>query len=364
MQLDAWIAAFRDPAYAFRVSAALLGTGQIVTSLEYLCMRKEFASGGVYPWPVLRLSMPPRPAPIHRLREMLFCERGVVMLLTVRLLLASMLLVLSWIESVARLAVVALSAVLLLFNVRLPWGMEGADDIAVHVSLGLAAFAVTRWFDAPSLGLYYIAAYAGLAYVTAGVTKLAEPTWRDGVALEWVVNLQAFGARWAMDLLAPRPRLRCALSWLVMLAEVCAPLALLLPARGIAIALAAGLVFHVTLAVCMGLNTFVWAFLATYPGVLLVWTTLHTVAPQPSSEGRAVLRRAPTGAVVQFEERRYRRSHGLFQSSDTQLTVDASRWGVPSRLCRRARRASPRSRRGSRLRRQSGTRPRAFPAGG
>ena len=174
----------------------------------------------------------------------------------VRLILAATLLLFGATPWAATIAIVALVALLLAFNLRLPWGMEGADDMAVHVALGLAA-------------------YAALAYVTAGVTKLAEPTWRSGVALAWVVNLEGFGAAWAAELLGPRPRLRRALSWTVMLAEVGAPLAILLPAPGIVGALAAGLVFHGSLAACMGLNTFVWAFAATYPAVLFVWAALR-----------------------------------------------------------------------------------------
>jgi hypothetical protein len=198
-----------------------------------------------------------------------------------RLLLAATLVLFASVAWLATIAAVALAVVLLTFNVRVPWGRDGSDNVALHVTLGLAAYALARVFDAPSVGLYYIAAYAGLAYVTAGVTKLSEATWRSGVALGWVVNLQVFGAPWAVAFLAPRPRLRQVLSWSVMLAEVSAPLAVLLPAHGIALVLVAGLAFHSTVAVCMGLNTFVWAFLATYPAVLLVWTTVHDLGIHP-----------------------------------------------------------------------------------
>jgi hypothetical protein len=98
------------------------------------------------------------------------------------------------------------------------------------------------------------------------------------------VNLQQFGARSAVEFLAPRPRLRQGLAWSVMLAEAGAPLAVLLPAHGIALALVAGLAFHVANAACMGLNTFVWSFLATYPAVLLVWTAVHDLAIHPLSK--------------------------------------------------------------------------------
>jgi hypothetical protein len=284
MNVELWLSEFRDPDSVFRASAMLLGVGQVVATLEYLWIRSEFGDGGVYAWSVLRFARPRRRPAMENLRDALFGRAGVMALLGLRLLLAVTLVLFASVAWVATIAVVALAGVLLTFNVRVPWGMDGADNVALHVTLGLAAYALARVFDAPSVGLYYIAAYAGLAYVTSGVTKLSDAAWRSGVALGWVLNLQVFGAPWAVEFLAPRPRLRQVLSWSVMLAEVSAPLAVLLPAHGIALVLVAGLAFHVTTAVCMGLNLFVWSFLATYPAVLLVWTTVHSLAFNPFPE--------------------------------------------------------------------------------
>ena len=274
MSLDAGLGWFGDPDHVFRASAVLLGIGQTITTLEYLAVRKELSPGGVYPWAVVRCSAPHRPAVLEGVRETLFGAPGVVVLLVLRLLAAATLVV-ATAEALTLVAVVALAVLLVTFSVRLRWGQEAADDISVQVALGLSAFAVCRWFDVPSIGLYYIAAFAALACATSGVTKLASPLWREGVALGWVANLRSLGAPWAANLLSGRPRLRVALSWAVMLGEVCFPLALLLPAPGVVAVLIAGLLFHVATAVCMGLNTFVWAFAATYPAVLLSWTALH-----------------------------------------------------------------------------------------
>jgi len=274
MSLEAWVDSFRDPNQVFRASAVLLGIGQTIITLEILSVRKELDGGGVYPWPVMRLSAPRRPAALQSVREAMFGTPGVVILLSLRLLSAATLVFASA-ESITLVAILVLAALLVTFSVRLRWAQEAADDISVQVALGLAAFAVCRSLGAPSVGLYYIAAFSALAYVTSGATKLVEPAWRSGVALGRVVNLRSFGAPWAADLLLPRPRLRSVLSWAVMLSEVCFPLALLLPAGGAVAVLAAGLVFHLAVALCMGLNTFVWAFLATYPAILFSWTALH-----------------------------------------------------------------------------------------
>ena len=39
--------------------------------------------------------------------------------------------------------------------------------------------------------------------------------------------------------------------------------------------LAWGVVFHIANAFTMGLNTFFWSFLATYPALLYLWHVLH-----------------------------------------------------------------------------------------
>jgi uncharacterized membrane protein (DUF485 family) len=61
---------------------------------------------------------------------------------------------------------------------------------------------------------------------------------------------------------------------LAVLAWECAfPLVLVLPAPFAYVMLALGVLFHVTNAVVMGLNTFVWSFVATYPAV--IWVVQH-----------------------------------------------------------------------------------------
>lgn len=271
-----WVSSFDDPMLVFKASATVLGLGQILVTLEYLAVRREFDRGGIYPWSTIRLNRRSRPRWVRGPRDAAFSPPGTDILLGIRLALAVLLAVGSSVAWIAGPAVVAFALVLLVFNARLPWGRDSSDNMALHVTLGLSAFAMCRAFDAPSLGLYYIAAYAGLAYCTAGITKLVEPAWRDGEALQWVMNLESFGAPWAVDVLAPRPHLRALLSRLTVLAEVGAPLVILLPAPALVVALLMALAFHLVLALTMGLNAFVWSFLATYPAVLFVWTTVHT----------------------------------------------------------------------------------------
>jgi len=298
MSFDAFVTDFRDPSHAFAVACFFLGLGQAVTSLEYLRLSRQFGRGGMYNWPVLRYAAPVRSAPATWLREKMFCQRGTIVLLVLRLLLAISLIVFCTNEAVALASLVGVFIMSLIFFYKLPWGFEAAEQVVFHSALGLLAFGLCRWagapdlglsygasaeqavplgwFHAPHAGLYYVAAYCALVYATNGVSKWCSKEWRRGEALDWAFNLQGFGAHWMANLLTPRPRLRLVLAWTVILLESLAPLAIFLPAEGIVIALAFGVLFHIFNGLTMGLNTFLYAFLPTYPVVLFVWTVAHS----------------------------------------------------------------------------------------
>jgi hypothetical protein len=53
------------------------------------------------------------------------------------------------------------------------------------------------------------------------------------------------------------------------------PLARAFGATGVAVFAVLGILFHVANAVIMGLNTFVWAFVATYPAILFCAVSLR-----------------------------------------------------------------------------------------
>lgn len=100
--------------------------------------------------------------------------------------------------------------------------------------------------------------------MTAGVAKLVSATWRSGKALPAILATYAHGHPWAASILAAHPRVGTLLAWGVMLFEVLF-LFLLLGPYEVALATAmVGVGFHLGCAVLMGLNSFPWAFSATY----------------------------------------------------------------------------------------------------
>jgi hypothetical protein len=76
------------------------------------------------------------------------------------------------------------------------------------------------------------------------------------------------GIAWASQVVGHRRWLGFTAGWLVMLFEVIFPIVFVAPAPIVAVLLMVGLAFHLGCAVLMGLNSFVWAFPATYLCVL------------------------------------------------------------------------------------------------
>jgi len=154
---------------------------------------------------------------------------------------------------------------------RTRFGGDGSDQMGLVVALGVVLMSAGRAAGDSSLawcGVLAIAGQAAIAYPAAGIAKWVSPVWRSGVALPRVMNTQTYGHAGAARLAARSRLLSRALCWLIILSESLFPLVLLLPQPLAVASLACFALFHLSNAYFMGLNAFVWSFLATYPAVL------------------------------------------------------------------------------------------------
>jgi hypothetical protein len=150
-------------------------------------------------------------------------------------------------------------------------GGSGAEQLTfiVLVTFGLVLLAGGT-DGARRLGDAFIAAEVALAYFAAGVAKAASPIWRKGAAMTGILSTEGYGIPGVAKLLAAHPEIDKLLCWSVIGWEIAFPLVLVTPKPLMIALLSAGVVFHVSCAVPMGLNRFVWAFCGCYPAV---WAT-------------------------------------------------------------------------------------------
>lgn len=150
-------------------------------------------------------------------------------------------------------------------------GSDGADKIAL-VACAAAWLIATgqatndRWLCLA--GIAWGGGQATIAYATSGWSKLANGFWRDGTALAAAMTSYRSGHTLAAAALR-LPGAAIAIAWTIMLVEALFPVALILPQPICLAVLGMLCVFHLATAVTMGLNTYPWAFAATYPCVLM-----------------------------------------------------------------------------------------------
>ena len=150
-------------------------------------------------------------------------------------------------------------------------GSSGAEQLIfiVLVTFGLVILAGGT-DSARRVGDAFIAAQVVLAYLASGISKMVSPIWRNGGAIAGILSTEGYGVSSVAKLLLTHPDVGRLLCWSVMVWEITFPVALIAPKALMISILVVGLIFHVSCAVAMGLNRFVWAFCGCYPAV---WAT-------------------------------------------------------------------------------------------
>jgi hypothetical protein len=261
-----------DVSAALHLALRISCGGVIVDVAEHGSARDQFRDDGSYSWRIVRQRLAGRGRWQRWLADAVFgSPSSFAVLLALRLVAAVGVLV----SPMASRPYGAALSLLLVTQLGL-WirrgglGLFGADKMLLVVG-GAAWLATVVAHDevATRAAVWFIAAQAALAYFVSGFFKLLAASWRSGRALQSVLETQALGSQALSRLLVARPALARVLCWTVILWECLFPLVLLLPGWLKLPVLGAGLLFHVSIAIVMGLNQFVWAFAATYPALWL-----------------------------------------------------------------------------------------------
>jgi len=258
---------------ALHATACLLGVSLVLQSLELLSIRRELRDDGVFAWPVLRDDYARAPAVVRVLFDASLAYRPFVGLLLLQTVVATAL---PWCPGPWPVLALLLTALLVCVRFRGTYN-GGSDAMTIVVLLGLL---IARSGEdgtratgstAARVGLGYITAQLVLSYVVAGLAKLREPAWRRGHALPRLLSAHQYEAPPGLRAMARRPALGLLASWAVITFECAFPSALFHGPRICLVWLTLGLTFHALNALTLGLNRFLWAWLAAYPA-LLFWS--------------------------------------------------------------------------------------------
>lgn len=267
--LEGASAAFAAPGAAFRAMAWLFAAGLLVSTAEYLWEWRQFRGENIYSWKILGLKRPVMGGGVLEWTAARVLDfPGVMGVLAAQLAAAAVLLIPAAPPAAIRGAVVVLAFTLPAIHFRNGVGDDGSDQMNSVLLAGLLCVALGPGTRIAEMGLWFVALQACLSYAASGVSKAVSPVWRSGEAVFLVMNTASYGSRGVATLLKDRPALHRALAWSVIVMESSFPLMLLMPPAYAWAFLAWGASFHLFCATVMGLNSFFWSFVATYPALL------------------------------------------------------------------------------------------------
>jgi len=242
----------------------------LICALEALFNFRRIRGGELVDWTVTReTSWNYRTKPVSRWLDILLVRPGVVALTALQCAAAASMLLLGpehkgWAGALD----VLLAVLCTLFMVREPFGRDGADQMQIVIfgSLALAHLHPTPLIQRSAV--WFIALQVILSYFTAGLSKAWSPVWRSGKALPAIISTRIYGNAKIAHYLDRRPQVSQFICMGTIAFETLFPFVLLAPPVIIVGMLFIGMSFHLSIARIMGLNTFFWVFLATYPAIL------------------------------------------------------------------------------------------------
>ncbi len=264
-----------SPDFTIRLVAGLCGLSVLIRTLELLSHGDLFDSSGCLSWQLMRelCSIGDK-----RWVRGLITGRNLRVVLAARLIGCCPLLLFAP-PSILLPSIVIVALSSLLLGLRMPLGQDGSDQMNIVILVPSALAFLCHHEVAKVAVLLFIAGQASLAYATSGISKLISPMWRSGDAIPQVLSTLSYGNGSAFRLLSSHQTLARIASWSVILYEIlfgCWIVAGPHAALGI---LAVGVLFHICCAAAMGLNCFLWSFIATYPAVLFSASYLWRFLP-------------------------------------------------------------------------------------
>jgi hypothetical protein len=247
----------------------------VIEALQVLVESKQYGASGIYSYAVLKkssswISQGWQGSVLNRL-----CESPTYLLFVALQLTATVLVVSHLFPSLSGFFILVILLVHLLSCFRHRSGLDGAQQMQTIIFASLLLFSVSSDPLAKAGCLWFIGLQALLSYMTAGIVKVRSAAWRGGTALENTFQGARFRNEPLGHALRKHPLVAKALCWSVIVFECAFALLVVMGPRTCFIVLVAGIFFHLAVALVMGLNSFLWSFIATYPAVFFFANTFQ-----------------------------------------------------------------------------------------
>lgn len=245
--------------FALLLCTLLAAIGVTIDSAEML--RSRVAIARAFRIDVTSTMVAVAPYKANSLIPVLFARNGVpIHTFRIGLAVLAVASVLTGSYGLAALIAALLFLLQVVISQRLGFGLDGADQMYTIVWAGVALSGFV-----PAAGLVLIAGQSLVSYLVSGIAKLYGHAWRSGVAPGQITSTLGHGGPTSSVVVG---RFSSLVSTGTMAFEVGGPFLILLGPVGAIVFSAAAAGFHLSIAAVMGLNNFVWAFIAALPAVI------------------------------------------------------------------------------------------------
>lgn len=244
--------------WTMQLIGQLAAFAALLQGIEILCIRSAWSDQGLWTWDILKKDYKKTSA----LFGLLLNEKTYAILMMLQVGFST----LNMYFSEPLLSGFLFFTTLMTAN-RFRGTFNGGSDymtalvLAAHLLMGLFE---DRYIQTGFM--WYIAIQLTLSYFIAGVVKIKEKEWRSGVALTALLTRTNYIVSPKIQSLVQNKFLATFLSWAVLIFECTFPLALI-NSQVCAVYLAMGFLFHLGNFFVLGLNRFVFAWLAAYPAL-------------------------------------------------------------------------------------------------
>jgi hypothetical protein len=163
----------------------------------------------------------------------------------------------------------------LILQVRNSQSNDGSDQMAMicFIALLFANFINTElsW----SIALVFIAAQASLAYGVSGILKMLKKEWHNGESARRVLKTSSYGNKKALGLALEYNWIAKLFGLFVIYGDTLLAFSFALPPIICGCVLIFGVFLHIGIGSVMGLNTFLWSYVSTYPAIFYVSTLIY-----------------------------------------------------------------------------------------
>jgi hypothetical protein len=246
----------------------------LIDSFEKISNYKEYLTGGILSWSLLRKnsSFTSKPESFRNFIDLIFPVRSWMLLIGLRVVCGVWLLVLPFQSPLLLISYTGLFVIGSLINLRNRAYKAEAENKFSLIIIGALLLRCLLPTDNVTLAtLWFIALQLCISYLTAGISKLRNPDWRRGNGFEYVATSNELVPVKKINIFfAEHKTLTRLINWLIILFECSFPVVLFAGPVVLWCFLVGGIILHIAIALGLRRGKFFWVWIATYPALIFI----------------------------------------------------------------------------------------------